>query len=268
MTRMWLMAAAVFAVAAIVAVAGCGSGDETADTPDPALSGRWVLTGLAVDGTVRPLPDGVSADITFDGGRANGRGPVNTFSGTYTSGGDGALVFGPLARTEMAGTPRQNALEDAFFAGLEATRSFAIADGELSLRDEGGNTILTFAATTPSIVGDWTVTGYNNGREAVVSVQAAGVITADFADDGSLSGSAGVNRYRTTYETGPASAGTLGIRVSEPVATTRMAGDEALIRQEAEYLAVLASARTVTFQGSDVTLRTADDAIAVTMTPR
>jgi heat shock protein HslJ len=40
------------------------------------------------------------------------------------------------------------------------------------------------------------------------------------------------------------------------------------MRQEEEFLAALASARTVTFQGSDVTLRTADDAIAVTMTPR
>jgi heat shock protein HslJ len=266
---MWLMFAAVLAVAAIAAVAGCGNGDDaTSDTPDPALSGRWVLTGLAVDGTVRPLPDGVSADITFDGGRVNGRGPVNTFSGTYTSGGDGTLAFGPLARTEMAGTPRQNALEDAFFAGLEATRSFAIADGELSLRDEGGDTLLTFAAATASVVGDWTVTGYNNGREAVVSVQAGSVITADFAEDGSLSGSAGVNRYSTTYETEPASAGTLEIRVDGPIGATMMAGDEALMRQEEEFLAALASARTVTFQGSDVTLRTADDAIAVTMTPR
>jgi heat shock protein HslJ len=45
----------------------------------------------------------------------------------------------------------------------------------------------------------WEVTGYNNGRQAVVSVRPGTVLTLAFGTDGRLSGSAGCNPYRTAY---------------------------------------------------------------------
>lgn len=269
MSRICALAAAALAMVLLAVAAGCGdAGGTPTDARDDSLEGRWVLTGYAAGGRVRALPDGVGADILFTDGRVEGRAPVNGYGGTYSAGDDGALRLERVVRTEMGGTPEQDAAETAFFAHLEATRAFTLGDGTLSLLDADGATMLTFAAERPSVVGEWVVTSYRNGSGAV-AVRPGSTLTAGFSDDGALSGSAGVNRYRTAYETTPAaSPGTLGIRIDAPAALTRMAGPAHLMRQEERFLAALGSARTVTFHGRDITLRTADDAVAVTMTPR
>jgi heat shock protein HslJ len=253
------------------ALAACGDSGAGGSVTDPAgggvLEGRWALTGYALDGRMAAPPSGVTADAVFEGGRLSGRAPVNAYSGPFTAGEDGTLRIGPVARTQMAGPPAANRTEDAYFRALEATAGYAAEGGTLTLRDASGAAVLTFDEAPVSITGDWEVTGYNNGRQAVVSVLAGSAVTARFAADGALTGDTGVNAYTTTYETTPDGAASLGIRIAPP-ATTRRAGPDALMAQERQYLAALESARTVAFEGEGATLRDGTDAIAVTLTRR
>ena len=46
----------------------------------------------------------------------------------------------------------------------------------------------------------WLMTRYNNGKQAVVSGVADTEVTALFGEDGTLSGSAGCNRYNAPFE--------------------------------------------------------------------
>lgn len=254
---------ALLALAVAGVLAGCG-GDDGPSGGD--LSGRWVLTSYLAGDALQDVPGTVAADATFDGARVSGRAGVNTFAGGYTSTPDGALDIGDLATTQMAGPEEAMRVEAAYLSALRAADGFSV-DGETLTLSRGGDDVLVYARDARGVTGEWEVTGYNNGRDAVVSVVAGSRITADFADDGALTGSAGVNRYTTRYTTTEDAPGVTGIRV-EPPATTRKAGPEDLMRQEQEYLAALESARTVTLQGDAATLRDADDSIAVTMTRR
>jgi heat shock protein HslJ len=76
-----------------------------------------------------------------------------------------------------------------------------------------------------------------------------------FGEDGRLTGDASVNRYTTGYTT---SGETMSIDAA--IATTRMAGPEELMRQEAAYLAALPQTATYSIEGDDLWLRDADGA--------
>lgn len=78
-------------------------------------------------------------------------------------------------------------------------------------------------------------------------------VTAAFGADGSLSGSGGCNRYRTTFTASGAT-----IEISEAVASTMMACDQAVMEQESAYFAALGAARSFSGSAEDLTL--ADEA--------
>ena len=267
------LAALVVGALALGLLAGCGgsdAGSATGSTASPAAAtpeGAWELTHLRTGGAMAPLPAGVAVDATFADGRVSGRAAVNSYSGPYTATDAGALTVGPLAATQMAGPPKAMAVEAAYLRALEEARAFASDGRTLTLSSAGGAPLLEFAADTRSLVGAWEVTGYNNGAQAVVSPVAGSAITAVFADDGALTGDAGVNTYRTDYTTTPGASGPSGIAISPP-ATTRTAGPQDLMDQEQQYLAALESAVTYTLRGDTAELRDDSDAIAVTMARR
>ncbi len=74
-------------------------------------------------------------------------------------------------------------------------------------------------------------------------------ITAEFAADGTLSGSAGVNTYNTSYKTEGES-----IEIGEQIATTMMAGPDDAMKQEADYLTTLPTAATFNIRGDELIL--------------
>lgn len=74
-------------------------------------------------------------------------------------------------------------------------------------------------------------------------------ITAEFAADGTLSGSAGVNTYNTGYKTEGES-----IEIDEQIATTMMAGPDDAMRQETDYLTTLPTAATFSLKGDELVL--------------
>ena len=269
----WVVGVVALIVVALVVVAGCGdstpsSGSRSASTATPGggpLEGGWSLTRYVVDGAMTATPSGVSIDADFSNGRVSGNAGVNTYSGTYEAGGSGSLQIGPLVSTQMAGPPAAMAAETAYLDALERAGGY-ISDGTtLTISAANGDPLLEYARDNRTIEGAWEVTGFNNGKEAVVSVATGSTITADFGTDGSLTGDAGVNRYTATYRTSAGSGGATDITIST-AATTRMAGAPALMEQEQQYLRALESSATFTIQGTVLTLRDGDDAIAVTLT--
>ena len=147
---------------------------------------------------------------------------------------------------------------------LAATTAFDASSSQLILR--GGDEILaTFVAESGDLAGtSWQVVGYNNGREAVVSVMDGTDITADFSTDGLLSGNAGCNDYSADYMVDGDTL-TLG-----EIATTFRLCDSppGVMAQEAEYLTALTTVATFAMEGNLMVFRTADGAMAVNLTPR
>ena len=119
------------------------------------------------------------------------------------------------------------------------------------LEDGEGKELLRFRAASP--VGDWVATMFLQ-RDAVSSPLPGTEVTATFAADGTLTGSAGCNTYRATYT---AERGT--IEISQPVATRKACAEpDGVMEQEQAYLSALPSAAQYTVEGSTLSLLTAE----------
>ena len=85
-------------------------------------------------------------------------------------------------------------------------------------------------------------------------------VTANFSEDGTLSGSAGCNNYNATYEVD-------GDNISiGPATATRMFCPEpdGVMEQEVQYLAALETASTYLIEADKMEMRTAEGALAAT----
>ena len=102
------------------------------------------------------------------------------------------------------------------------------------------------------LVGQWNVTGYNNGQ-AVTSPLANTTVTAIFTAHRS-SGSGGCNDYSGSYTLDGTSV-TIG-----PLASTRKACEQEIMDQEMAFFAALQTPATVEQRGAVVNLRDADGA--------
>lgn len=90
-----------------------------------------------------------------------------------------------------------------------------------------------------SIVGSWNCVTFTVGGSRASTIPTDTPITAEFTAEGELSGNAGVNSYSTTYETDGGS-----LKIGSEIATTKMAGSDAAMKQESDYLTVLVTAQS------------------------
>jgi heat shock protein HslJ len=105
------------------------------------------------------------------------------------------------------------------------------------------------------------VTGINNGKQAVSSVIVGSTVTATFAADGTVSGSAGCNSYSAPYTL---AGDTLKV---QPAAATRKfcEAPDGVMEQESAFLAALERSTSVETVSSGVTLRDADGSTQLTL---
>jgi heat shock protein HslJ len=220
-----------------------------------ALEGSlWRLTYLRGQDAqaLAGLPTGIS--VRFEAGQVQGFGGCNQLVGSYTIAGD-RLILGQLAGTMMACEPPLMAIETAFMGAFTGALRYTVAEGRLTLAAESEtDPKLVFAAAPPPRFEGiaWEVTGFNNGRQAVVSPLTGTTLTVSF-QAGSVEGHAGCNRFRATY-TREGNRLTVG-----PAATTRMQCDgEGVMEQERQFLAALASATTWAIDRDMLDLHRAD----------
>jgi len=246
----------LFAVLALLAAFGavpCASAKTS-----PTLSGQtWQLNELT--GIPRSSL-GITAAFTSDG-KVSGFSGCNNYGGTYTTSGTSITVSDKLAVTQKACRSGLMVTERAYLAALTAARSYSIERGTLTLIGRRSRRLATFTVQSQSLVDThWNVIGYNNGKQAVVSVMASTKLTATFTKV-NITGFSGCNDYNATYE---ATSGKISFG---PVAATRKAcsSPSGVMEQESAYLAALGTAATYQLEGTTLELRTADGAIAVTM---
>ena len=267
---------------AVVACTPTGSGPETAAEPIQTEGGtetenkaedveetmtyelmgtRWVLVSYvnAAGETVEALADReATAEFAADG-RMGGNASCNSYFAGYTVDGD-KLTISQAGSTMMACDPPEAMQQEMdFLAALQSAATYAIDGDQLTIANEAGETVLTFKASVPAtLVGtNWVATMYNTGTEAVTNVMEGTTITANFAEDGQLNGSAGCNNFMSSYTL---DGQTITI---QPPATTRKACSEpaGIMEQEAAFVSMLPQATTYTISGSNLELRTAEGAL-------
>ncbi len=128
-------------------------------------------------------------------------------------------------------------------------------DGKLTLYDGDKNAVAEFEVVKQGLEGtSWEVTSYNTGTGAVTSVIIGTEITANFGEDGQLTGNAGCNNYSAQYET---QGDNINIETAE---VTEMAclEPEGIMEQEQLYLAALVTADTYKIEGMTMDMRTSE----------
>ena len=231
--------------------AGCCRVPASAASSQPSPEGEtWrlaSLTGLS--------PDALAASATpvtarFEGGRVAGFSGCNRFTGSYTTE-EGRVTIGQLAGTMMACEPAAMVIEKAFKQAFSGALRHAVSGDQLSLTSDSG-TVLTFAKDAGRLDGvTWDVTGFNNGRQAVVSPVAGSRLTLRFAD-GAVSGSSGCNTFRAGYVTDG------GQITFKPAIATRKACGDGLMEQERQFLAALQSTMTFSIEGDALDMHRKD----------
>jgi heat shock protein HslJ len=213
----------------------------------------WRMTSYRnADGMmVESLPD-VRTTAEFKEGQVGGKAACNNYSGAYEIDGK-KISFGMMRSTMMACPEPIMSQEMGYLAALEIAASFDVTADSLTLFDAQGEILVKFEVLEPaSLTGtDWLLTSYNNGKGGMQSVVIGTEISANFSEDGTMSGSAGCNSYSGSYES---TEDTISIG---PIANTEMAcmDPEGVMEQETQYLTALQNAAVYTIQDDLLEIR-------------
>ena len=254
--RRSLIGLAIVTVGILVAACSATASGGTGGTLDGTA---WALKTYDVNGTATAVPDGVTVDAKFAAGKVSGFAGCNVYNASAAISG-ATLKVGTAATTMMACDASVTAVETAYLANLAKSATFTATADALTIFGGDGKQLLAYtAAPANPLEGEWKVTGYNTGTEAVTSPAAGTTLTATFTADGQVGGNAGCNSYTGSYTLDGTSL-TVG-----PLATTMMACDQAIMDQEAAFLAALQTPTTVETSGTTVTLRDATGATQVVL---
>ena len=249
------IAAILFSVAACTASGGTGGTGGTIDGTS------WALKTYDVSGTATSVPADTRVDANFAGGKVSGFSGCNVYHAPVTVSG-ATIKVGPAATTAMACDPAKTALEQAYLGNLAKAATFTATKDALTMFDGAGKSILVYAAAAANpLEGSWDVTGYNNGKQAVVSPVADSKLTAIFTAD-QVSGSAGCNTYSGSYTLD----GTT-LKIGPLASTMRACADQAVNDQEQQFLAAMQNATTFSQSGNILTLKAAGGENQVTLIP-
>ena len=240
-----------FVILGMLALSACASSASNIMLTDSP----WLLIRLVNE---PPLPDTQITAEFDEEGRVGGSSGCNSYGTSYTV--DGNLIeFGEeMIGTLMACPDPVMEQERAYLEVLGAAATFEIVDDELTLFDPNENALARYQAVSQDLAGtSWEVISYNTGTQAVTSVIIGTEITAEFSEDGTLSGNASCNQYSATYETdgdtisiGPAVM--TEIFCSEP---------EGVMDQESRYLVALETAEIYKVQGLNMEMRTSEGSL-------
>jgi heat shock protein HslJ len=140
-----------------------------------------------------------------------------------------------------------------FLDGLSGTHRVAISGDRLTLTPASGNPLVFQAEPEPTLEGvTWKVTGFNNGRSAVVSAVTGTSLTLTF-ENGMVRGSSGCNTFRAPYTSE-------GNRISmgATITTRKTCSAEGVMEQERRFLAALKTAKVWSVESGTLDVHRAD----------
>ena len=227
----------------------------------PDLSGtvwQWQQTLMNDDDKFVPdNPVNYTVQFMADGTVAV-QADCNRVRGTYTV--DGNTITIALGPSTMAACPEAS-LGERFAGQLVGAAIYFFRSGDLYVDLKYDSGTMRFGPQSSELAGtSWVVIGHNNGRGGVVSSIIGTEMTAAFGPDGTVSGSAGCNRYNAGYQLDGN-----GISIGLPAATRRFCGEpEGIMEQEQEYLTALGTAAIYRMTGDRMEMRTAQGSIVAT----
>ena len=195
------------------------------------------------------LDDSDSVTLTFEtDGKYSGYAPVNSYGGTFTAGektadGRTPLALGAAFSTLMAGAPEDMEAEDAYYAALRETDSYAVTAGtplKLELFGKDGKLLLSFTAKTEKTKP--LTTGKRMMPYGTWILEKNMHASITFDEDGTYSGytPAVGNSYSGTYMVyGPSAKPSGEYLEMSPAVSTKMAGSPAANKEETEFFAAL-----------------------------
>lgn len=230
---------------------GCASSPNTlADT-------TWSLVNLN-DQSVKSHPH---ATIKFEDSTISGTDGCNSYSTSYTANGREFSVNKSIAATMMACPEPIMQQASAYITALTQAVTYKTDGNQLTLLDASGKVLATLMRQSSDLGGtSWIGTGYNNGKQALVSVVIGSKLTADFSIDGKLGGSAGCNNYTATYEVSGKN-----LKIGKAASTRKWCSDpDGVMEQEMQFLKALETAAAYRLDGNQLKLRSDDGALLVT----
>lgn len=250
--------------AALLLLTACASTSPSAVPSPPAelasLSGTaWVLETLGGKPALEATT--VTARFAADG-TISGSSGCNRYSGPFSTSGN-AIKVGDVASTMMACDDAIMAQEKSFLGALTTASAFSVDDTTLTLSDRDGAALATLTWQDQDLAGSsWILTGYNNGKGAVVSVLTDSTATLAFTEIGKVNGTGGCNRFMGGFQ-----AEGSALKISQ-LAGTKMACVEpdGVMAQESAIMTALASTASFVLEGNMLTLKDASGATAATLT--
>lgn len=197
--------------------------------------------------------------IFGEDGFLGGSAGCNTYQTSYTLDGSDIQIGQPISTLMFCGEPEgMMDQEAAYLKALQAASSYTIEADRLTLKDPSGAVLVVFGLLEQKTLTDtdWFLSQYYVGGDAVTTPLAGSVITATFAPDGRLNGSAGCNTYSASYEMDGSS-----LKIG-PVMTTKKACAEpqGVMEQEAAFLVILEQTDSYEIKGDRLILRDASGA--------
>lgn len=242
---------------AALALAACGGDTPQAGTDLDLEGSSWTLSSLVTDGSQTPVVDESTLVFASDGEVAGSTG-CNRFTGRWQQ--DGSALTITVGATTLAAcaSPELNQQEQQLIDALGRTAAVRQSDDSLELLDDQREVLLVYQASLSELTGTaWQATGVNNQTGGVESTALTSSVTAEFADDGTVTGFSGCRDYTGSYEAADGTLSVTDISLDGP----ECSGDEAVL--EAGYVAALQNTSTFTIEGSTLNLRDSDGATQV-----
>jgi heat shock protein HslJ len=243
----------------LLLLAACGGGAQDEAASLELLTGlSWQLNELNGN-PVLPLPEAAVTANFDEEGRMSGLASCNNYSAPYEIDGDN-ITIGLAAVTAKICPDVIMVQEGAYLEALEATTTFEVSDVRLALMDDGETVLAQYGVVSQELAGSsWDVISYNTGTEAVRSVIIDTEMTAEFGDDGQLTGIAGCNNYFASYEADGENISISGVGMTEKFCVE----PEGIMDQESQYLAALETADVYKIEAGRMEFRTSEGALAV-----
>ena len=221
----------------------------------------WVLVayGDPTNPTVIPVNTTITAEFTQDS-ELSGNAGCNQYQTVFEATGQGTFSVEPPATTRMMCPENLMEIELAYLQALEAADGFKFSpEGRLVISyktADGQEADLVFAVGQVSLVNTaWSLFSYGDAANPQPVPQGL-VITAQFGEDGMVSGSAGCNSYTAGYMI---EGDTITI---QPPASTMMMCPSGM-QEESVYLASLSQAQSYRINGSNLQITLADNMVLI-----
>jgi heat shock protein HslJ len=259
----------VFCVTAAACSSSSGTSGSSGGSDAGSRSGvaalrenTWNLTQYREAGRMTNAAGLTASWLRFGAaGALQGDTGCNGFGGHYEVDGSSiTLDLGPITAKACSGAVGRQ--DRAIVDGFPKVARLLVSGGSVTFSDRDDRALFLYHAADTGIEGTkWSVTGVNNGKQAVVSGATTAKLTAEFGTDGRFTGSGGCNRLGGPYTTSGSDAIAIG-----PVTSTKQACAADVMTTESEYVAALGQAATYEIAGDRLTVRDAAGATQFTAT--